>query len=84
MPASLDYVDDNLLIVELHAILAGSRLRNATDVKKWFYHIPLDKSSRKYAGIRVKGHVLIPKRALQGLKKAQSKQMKHHQKYLKD
>ena len=50
-----DFIYDNLTIDELHIILAGSKLINATDIKKWFYHIPLDKESRKYAGVRVKG-----------------------------
>ena len=44
------------------------KINNATDIKKWFYHIPLDEQSRKYAGIRSKGGALIPKRALQGMK----------------
>ena len=63
-----DYVHDNLTIDEMHTSLAGSRFINATDVEKWFYHIPLEKESQKDAGIRVKGCALVPTLAMQGTK----------------
>ena len=65
-----EYIYDNMTIDELHTRLAGSKIINTTDIKKWFYHIPLAKESRKYAGVRIKGGALISNRALQGMKNA--------------
>ena len=63
-----DFIYDDLIIDDLHILLAGSRLINTTDIKKWFYHILLDEDSRRCAAIRVKEGALIPTRILQGFK----------------
>ena len=45
-------------------------LYNQSDIKRWFYHLPIQQNHQQYCALRVNGGVLVPNRAMMGLKNA--------------
>ena len=65
-----DYLHKNPTCDDIHDQISGARIYCSTDIKKYFYHIPMNDDHRPLACIAVPDGILSPKRMMQGLKNA--------------
>merc|ERR1712154_294212 len=62
------YIYENLQISDLLDSLTGCILFNTTDIKNWFYHIPVLESKQRFLSVRAPQGALLASRAPQGAK----------------